>query len=294
MIDMGSYLESCKTELQAYLQGLLHTDGLATRLYEAMNYSLMADGKRLRPALLMATAQTFGVERQRVLPAAAALEMIHCYSLIHDDLPCMDDDSLRRGQPTNHVVFGEAMALLAGDGLLTEAFALLARPIPEVPAERQLRMIQILASRAGADGMVGGQAVDVERTGGQGTLTDVQFIHLHKTARLIQAAVEIGSLFPDLDAKAQEALSTYGEALGLAFQMVDDVLDVVGSTSELGKTAGKDEAEGKLTYPRFIGIEETRRLAEETIARGQEALNRCGIHSPYLGELQSLVLVRSH
>ncbi|WP_134160301.1 polyprenyl synthetase family protein [Alicyclobacillus sacchari] len=291
---MGSYLETCKVELNAYLKQLLHTEGLATRLYEAMNYSLMADGKRLRPALLMATAQTFGVGRERVLPAAAALEMIHCYSLIHDDLPCMDDDSLRRGQPTNHVVFGEAMALLAGDGLLTEAFALLSQPIPEVPPARQLRMVQILASRAGANGMVGGQAVDVERTGGQGTLADVQFIHLHKTARLIQAAVEIGSLFPELDQEAQEALSTYGEALGLAFQMVDDVLDVVGSTAELGKTAGKDEAEGKLTYPRFIGIDETRRLAEETIARGQEALRRCGIYSSYLDELQSLVLVRSH
>lgn len=290
---MTSYLEICKDELNHYLGSVLSTNGLATRLYEAMNYSLMADGKRLRPALLMAAAETFGVSRQQVLPAAAAIEMIHCYSLIHDDLPCMDDDSLRRGQPTNHVVYGEAMALLAGDGLLTEAFGLISRPIANVPADRQLKMVQTLAFRAGSEGMVGGQAVDIERTGGYGSLEDVQFIHLHKTARLIQAAIEIGALFPELSNDQWLALSTYGESLGLAFQMIDDVLDVTRSTEELGKTAGKDVEEGKLTYPRFVGVDETVRLAEATIERGVNGLKQAGIDSPQLEELQSMVLVRS-
>ncbi len=290
---MSSYLDTCKQELNEYLSHALTTNGLAAKLYESMNYSLMADGKRLRPALLMATAETFGVSRRDVLPAAAAVEMIHCYSLIHDDLPCMDDDNLRRGQPTNHVVYGEAMALLAGDGLLTEAFRQLSQPGLDIPASRQLKMVHILSSRAGAEGMVGGQAVDIERTGGQGSLADVEFIHLHKTARLIQASIEIGALFPDLSDAQWSALSTYGESLGLAFQMIDDVLDVTRSTEELGKTAGKDEEEGKLTYPRFIGVEETKRLAEETIQAGQQALRDNGISSPLLEELQSMVLVRS-
>lgn len=292
---MTTYLEACKQLTNDYLSEVLVTDGLARKLYDSMNYSLLADGKRLRPALVMATADAFGVPAKRVLPAAAALEMIHCYSLIHDDLPAMDDDDLRRGKPTNHVVYGEAMALLAGDGLLTEAFGQLAKPLLDMPAERQLRMVGILASRTGASGMVGGQAVDVERTGQpDGSIADVEFIHLHKTARLIQAAVEIGALFPDLTEERWTALSAYGQALGLAFQMIDDVLDIVGSTAELGKTAGKDEATNKLTYPRFIGIEETRRRASEVISIGQVGLLRAGIVAPRLVELQELVLTRSH
>lgn len=291
---MTSYLEQCKQQLQDYLSSLFMTGGMAVKLHEAMNYSLMTDGKRLRPALLMATARTFGVSEERVLPAAAALEMIHCYSLIHDDLPSMDDDELRRGKPTNHVVYGEAMALLAGDGLLTEAFGQMSQPFVDVAPQRQLRMVHILASRAGASGMVAGQAVDIERTGRDGSVSDVEFIHLHKTARLIQASVEIGALFPNLDETSWTALSTYGEALGLAFQMVDDVLDVVGSTEELGKTAGKDEEAHKLTYPRFIGVEQTRQLARDTIQRGQQALQDAGMNAPLLMELQALVLERTH
>ncbi|UNO47475.1 polyprenyl synthetase family protein [Alicyclobacillus acidoterrestris] len=289
-----SYLEMCKSDLNEYLKSALVTDGRAKTLYEAMNYSLLNDGKRLRPALCMATAETFGVSREAVLPAAAALEMIHSYSLIHDDLPCMDDDDLRRGQPTNHKVFGEAMALLAGDGLLTEAFVQLSRPLSGVSPERQVSMLHTLALRAGASGMVGGQAVDVELTGQDGTLDDVAFIHLHKTARLIQASIEIGALFPELPDEHVRALSVYGESLGLAFQMIDDVLDVVGSQDELGKTPGKDVAAAKLTYPRFIGVEETRKLAAQVIERGEQALLRVGIVSSILQELQSVVLERTH
>ncbi|GEO25778.1 farnesyl-diphosphate synthase [Alicyclobacillus acidoterrestris] len=292
--DEMSYLEMCKSDLNEYLKSALVTDGRAKTLYEAMNYSLLNDGKRLRPALCMATAETFGVSREAVLPAAAALEMIHSYSLIHDDLPCMDDDDLRRGQPTNHKVFGEAMALLAGDGLLTEAFVQLSRPLSGVSPERQVTMLHTLALRAGASGMVGGQAVDVELTGQDGTLDDVAFIHLHKTARLIQASIEIGALFPELPDEHVRALSVYGESLGLAFQMIDDVLDVVGSQDELGKTPGKDVAAAKLTYPRFIGVEETRKLAAQVIERGEQALLRVGIVSSSLQELQSVVLERTH
>ncbi|MFB5191155.1 polyprenyl synthetase family protein [Alicyclobacillus fastidiosus] len=289
-----SYLESCKSELNQYLETALVTSGLAKTLYDAMNYSLLNDGKRLRPALCMATAETFGVDRQAVLPAAAALEMIHSYSLIHDDLPCMDDDDLRRGQPTNHKVFGDAMALLAGDGLLTEAFVQLSKPLSGVSADRQVSMLQTLALRAGAAGMVGGQAVDVELTGHEGTLADVEFIHLHKTARLIQASIEIGALFPELPTECVQALSVYGESLGLAFQMIDDVLDVVGSQEELGKTPGKDVQANKLTYPRFLGIEATREQAAQVIARGEQALAQVGIASSQLKELQSVVLERTH
>ncbi|GMA60629.1 polyprenyl synthetase family protein [Alicyclobacillus fastidiosus] len=289
-----SYLESCKSELNQYLETALVTSGLAKRLYDAMNYSLLNDGKRLRPALCMATAETFGVERQAVLPAAAALEMIHSYSLIHDDLPCMDDDDLRRGQPTNHKVFGEAMALLAGDGLLTEAFVQLSKPLSGVSPDRQVSMLHTLALRAGASGMVGGQAVDVELTGQEGTLADVEYIHLHKTARLIQASIEIGALFPELPTECVKALSVYGESLGLAFQMIDDVLDVVGSSEELGKTPGKDVQANKLTYPRFLGVEETRELAAQVIGRGEQALLKVGIASSPLRELQSVVLERTH
>lgn len=292
--DEMSYLEMCKSDLNEYLKSALVTDGRAKTLYEAMNYSLLNDGKRLRPALCMATAETFGVSREAVLPAAAALEMIHSYSLIHDDLPCMDDDDLRRGQPTNHKVFGEAMALLAGDGLLTEAFVQLSRPLSGVSPERQVSMLHTLALRAGASGMVGGQAVDVELTGQDGTLDDVAFIHLHKTARLIQASIEIGALFPELPDEHVRALSVYGESLGLAFQMIDDVLDVVGSQDELGKTPGKDVAAAKLTYPRFIGVEETRKLAAQVIERGEQTLLRVGIVSSILQELQSVVLERTH
>jgi len=291
---MTTYFHQCKLQVNAFLREQLNTQGLADRLYEAMNYSLMADGKRLRPALLMATAETFGISTESVLPAAAALEMIHCYSLIHDDLPCMDDDDLRRGQPTNHVVFGESTALLAGDGLLTAAFEQISLPLPNVPAHRHLQMVRILALRAGSSGMVGGQSVDIERTGYDGSIADVEFIHLHKTARLIQAAVEIGSLFPDINVQTQVALSRYGEALGLAFQMIDDVLDVIGSTEQLGKTAGKDEKTNKLTYPRFIDVEEPRELAQKTILRGEQELKNANIYAPLLEEIQALVLKRSH
>lgn len=291
---MTTYLTMFKDELSDYLSSLIPSVGPQKRLFEAMNYSLLGEGKRLRPALCMAVAETFGIPRRHVWPAAAALEMIHAYSLIHDDLPCMDDDDLRRGRPTNHVVYGEAMALLAGDGLLTQAFVELSKPLVDVPPVRQIRMLHILSSRAGAEGMVGGQAVDIELTGEDGEMSQVQFIHLHKTARLIQASIEIGALFPDLSDASYSALSVYGEALGLAFQMIDDVLDIVGSKEELGKTPGKDEEEGKLTYPRLIGVEATRRLAKETIARGEAALREAGIVSAQLSELQSMVLDRVH
>ncbi|WAH39013.1 polyprenyl synthetase family protein [Alicyclobacillus dauci] len=291
---MTSYLEICKTEVNAYLSSMFWGGERAARLFEAMNYSLLTDGKRLRPALCMATAESFGVSRQETLPAAAAIEMIHCYSLIHDDLPCMDDDDLRRGKPTNHKVYGEAMALLAGDGLLTEAFARISRRMPSVTAERQLRMVQLLALRSGANGMVGGQAVDIEMTGRSGSLDDVHFIHLNKTARLIQASIEIGALFPELTEIQFRALSIYGEALGLAFQMIDDVLDVVGSREQLGKTPGKDEQENKLTFPRFIGVDATRERARATIERGETALREAGIARSPLFELQEQILERSH
>lgn len=289
---MTTYLDTCKIEMNDYLSKLLSVSGPASTLYSAMIYSLLNDGKRLRPALCMAMAESFGISRERVMPAAAAIEMVHSYSLIHDDLPCMDDDDLRRGKATNHRVYGEAMALLAGDALLTQAFIVLSRPLSNIPPARQMQMIHILSSRSGAEGMVGGQAVDIEMTGKTGTVEHVEYIHLHKTARLIQASLEIGALFADISDSDFEAVSQYGESLGLAFQMIDDVLDIVGAEEQIGKTPGKDKEEGKLTYPLFIGVDATRKLANETIARGVASLEKCNIQSPYLVELQNRVVDR--
>lgn len=291
-IHVTSYLGICKAELNTYLARLIEVHGPASVLHEAMNYSLLNDGKRLRPALCMAMAEAFGVARKSVLPAAAAIEMIHSYSLVHDDLPCMDDDDLRRGKATNHKVFGEAMALLAGDALLTQAFVVLSQPLSDVPPARQLRMLGILSSRSGADGMVGGQALDIQMTGKNGTIQHLEYIHLHKTARLMQASIEIGALFSDISEQQFEAVSKYGEALGLAFQMIDDVLDIVGDEAQIGKTPGKDEETGKLTYPALIGVDATRRLAKETIAQGEAALAQVQVSSCHLADLQYMILER--
>ncbi|MBX5436299.1 MAG: polyprenyl synthetase family protein [Alicyclobacillaceae bacterium] len=258
-----------------------------------MNYSLLAGGKRLRPVLCLATAASFGADEEAVLPAAAALEVLHCYSLIHDDLPAIDNDDMRRGKPTNHKVFGEATALLAGDALLTYAFELLSQPLG-IPAERQLEMVRVLSRAAGCYGMVGGQMEDIlaERSGG--SLDDLQFIHTHKTAKLIQASVVIGAVFAGVPAPVRAALERYGLEVGLAFQMVDDLLDVTGTTEELGKTAGSDERLQKLTYPALVGVEETRRLCHEAVERGLSALAEAGIEAPLLAGMARFIVARRH
>ncbi|MCL6444323.1 MAG: polyprenyl synthetase family protein [Alicyclobacillus sp.] len=288
-----TYVLDLQTRVNAYLKEAFASPQEPAVLFDAMNYSLLANGKRLRPILCLATARTLGVAEETAMPAAAALEMIHCYSLIHDDLPCMDDDDLRRGRPTNHKVFGEAMALLAGDALLTAAFSELSKPM-HVPPERQLQMIRVLSRAAGCEGMVGGQAADLLAEHQAGTVEQLRFIHVRKTAMLLQASVEIGTLFGDIPEHTRAALLEFGQEVGLAFQMVDDLLDVVGDTATMGKTAGSDARLEKLTYPALVGIERTREFIQSCHQRAKSALQQSGLDAPLLAYLADYIVHRAY
>ncbi len=277
-------------------------------LREAMEYSLLGGGKRLRPLLALAAAETVGadaLEAQRLaLPAACALEMVHTYSLVHDDLPAMDDDSLRRGRPTAHVRYGEGMAILVGDGLLTEAFSLLARE-PDARGDagllaRKLSTLALIAEAAGAGGMVGGQAIDLDAARPFGPSRDeavpfdadrLRDMHARKTGALIRASVMAGALMAGAPRDAMDAIDRYGREIGLAFQIVDDILDVEGSSADLGKTAGKDAASGKPTYPALFGLETSKRLARDAIERAKAALTAAGL-SGYLPLMADRVVAR--
>ena len=272
-------------------------------VYDAMRYSLDAGGKRLRPILTLSAAETVsdtptGAHNaiELALPAACAVEMIHTYSLIHDDLPAMDDDSLRRGRPTSHVVFGEGMAILAGDGLLTEAFALLAAE-PRHPelAARKIRTIQTIAVAAGGGGMVGGQAIDLQAVGSS-TLdqSSLQDMHARKTGALIRAAAVAGAIMGGGRDDAIRAVEEYGTHVGLAFQIVDDILDVEGDAKDLGKTAGKDARAGKPTYPSTYGLEASRRLAAERYDAARAALESAGLHGSRLADIAAWVIKRTN
>lgn len=239
-------------------------------IHEAMRYSLLAGGKRVRPAMTLATAAMLGGDEANVLPAACALEMVHTYSLIHDDLPCMDDDDLRRGRPTNHVVHGEAMAVLAGDALSNGAFLLIARET----GERDLvaPLVEELAQAAGTEGMIGGQVLDMRHMQGAPDLELVREIHARKTGALLVAGVRLGAIASRADEATLERVTTYGRNVGHAFQIVDDVLDVTADAATLGKTAGKDVEQGKMTYPACIGVDASRREAERLVDEGIEAI----------------------
>lgn len=294
-LPFQAFADQCRRDVDAALDAWMPAPPeWPARLHEAMRYSVRAGGKRLRPVLALAAADAVGhghsESRRLALPAACAIEMIHTYSLIHDDLPAMDDDTLRRGRPTSHVVFGEALAILAGDALLTEAFALLARePAIATPAmlERRLQTLALVARAAGAWGMVGGQVLDLQAEDRERQTTPaahasdhiaaLQDVHARKTGALIRAATGAGAIMAGADASVQHAVDDYARELGLCFQIVDDILDVAGSAAELGKSAGKDAASGKLTYPALYGLDESRRLAEACGARARAALDAVGI-----------------
>jgi geranylgeranyl diphosphate synthase type II len=247
------------------------SDGEARRLSEAMRYSHAAGGKRVRPVLCLLAAEAVGGTPEAALPGALALELVHTYSLVHDDLPAMDDDDLRRGKPTCHIVHGEAHAILAGDGLLTEAFRVLAEE-GEVPAARRIRAVAVLAQAAGWRGMVGGQALDLEgealtREGRPFGLAHLQTIHRLKTGALLRASLELGGILGGGDEGQVAALGEAGAALGLAFQIQDDILDATSDASTLGKRAGKDEGKGKITYPAFLGLDGARKALQEATER---------------------------
>jgi geranylgeranyl diphosphate synthase type II len=271
--DLAEFLREARRRvdetLDRYLPVADEVSGCPSRLTQAMRYSLMGGGKRLRPVLALMAAEACGADPVVALPGACALEMIHTYSLVHDDLPAMDDDDLRRGRPTCHKAFDEATAILAGDGLLTLAFEIVARDV--TPAEAAAASVRLLAEAAGPAGMVGGQMADLQAQGRtDGTPHLLEAIHRRKTGALLRAALGLGGIAAGADAAQRQALDTYGRAVGLAFQIVDDLLDVQGDETKLGKRVGKDSGLGKWTYPGFLGIEGSRRkarqLADEAIA----------------------------
>ena len=293
--DLEEYLRAQRVHIDAALSRALPTaPGCLAVIAEAMRYSVFAGGKRVRPILTLAAAEAVAASQpspedspassplELALPAACAIELIHTYSLIHDDLPAMDDDTLRRGRPTAHVVYGEGIAILAGDGLLTEAFGLMARnPETEDPvlSRRKLRALACVAEAAGASGMVGGQAIDLQVAGrtpqGQAeplSTEDLRAMHRRKTGALIRAATVTGAIMVGGSSTSIDAIDVYASHLGLAFQIVDDILDVEGAATELGKTAGKDAAAGKTTYPSVYGLGGSRRLADQCVADAQAAL----------------------
>ena len=263
------------------------------RLHEAMRYAALEGGKRVRPLLAFAAGEVTQAPPEKLEIAAAAVELIHAYSLVHDDLPCMDDDVLRRGKPTVHVEYDEATALLVGDALQTLAFQLLAEHRLASDAARQLEMVKLLAHAAGSRGMAGGQQIDLESTGKTLTLPELEFMHIHKTGALIRAAVLLGAACGEPLGEAERAkLDHYAKALGLAFQVVDDLLDAEASTATLGKTAGKDSRQGKSTYVSLLGTHRTRDLAQELRADAQTALEGLGSRARRLSSLADFVVLR--
>jgi len=306
MTPLNDYLEARRAEIDTALAAALPSlPECPAPLADAMKYSVTAGGKRLRPILCLASCEAIGGDRQAAMPAACAIELIHTYSLIHDDLPAMDNDTMRRGQPTLHVVAGEAMAILAGDGLLTEAFALLAREprgLTQTLIDRKVRVIGIVATAAGPIGMVGGQAIDLAcvTPDAQGTLPPaldadgVRLMHAKKTGALIRAAAMSGAIMGGARDGEIEAVDRAAAEFGLAFQIVDDILDVEGVSKDLGKTAGKDAAAGKPTYPALYGLEVSRRMAHECLDRAGTALSAASLQDSRLMEIGRWIVERSN
>jgi geranylgeranyl diphosphate synthase type II len=293
-LDLTAYLEAQRATVDAALERVLPPESAPpTSIHRAMRYSVLAPGKRLRPILVMAGAEAVGGCAADVLDAACALELIHAYSLIHDDLPAMDDDDYRRGRLTNHKVFGEALAILAGDALLTLAFRLVAVNAARVAAPAIVgAVVAEVADAAGTDGMVGGQVVDIESEGKTISPEMLDYIHLHKTAALIRASLRIGALLGGARAEQVEAVSRAGEALGLAFQIVDDILDVEGSLAELGKSAGSDERKRKATYPSLHGLPASKHRARELIEETKTLLHPLGPAAEPIRALADFVFER--
>jgi len=292
--DLQAYLAERRALVDTALERHLPSEAAPPlTIHRAMRYSVMAGGKRLRPILVIAGAEAVGGAATMVMPTACALEMIHTYSLIHDDLPAMDDDDYRRGRLTNHKVFGDAIAILAGDALLTLAFRLIADNADLVSDPRVIRdVVAEIADAAGTIGMVGGQVVDIESEGKAISAETLEYIHRHKTAALIRASLRVGARLAGGDAKAVAAITEAGSDLGLAFQIVDDILDVEGSLEELGKTAGSDERKQKATYPGIHGREASRRQAKMLIDRAKERLGVFGQRSAPLLALADYVVER--
>ena len=270
---------------------LAQTPVLDPILRESMEYSLMAGGKRLRPVLLMAAADAVGADGTKFLPIACALEMIHTYSLIHDDLPAMDDDDYRRGKLTNHMVYGDAVAILAGDALLTLAFTVILRQ-KDVSAETLLRVVDEISRAAGAEGMVGGQVLDLRAEGVRISMEELRRVHMGKTGALFHAALRSGAILADATEKQLAALTSYADHFGLAFQITDDILDVVGTSEEIGKPVGSDEKNHKSTYVSLTSLEEAQELARRTAEEAEKALSIFGTEADFLRDLVAYLVNR--
>ena len=292
--DLAAYMADRAQAVDGALDRFLPRESLPPEsLHKAMRYSVFAGGKRLRPVLVAAGAEAVGGTLEAVMPAACAVEMIHTYSLIHDDLPAMDNDDFRRGVPTSHKVFGEAIAILAGDALLTLAFRLLANSSPAGGEAGRLRdMLIEVADAAGSAGMVGGQVADIECEGKVAGAAIVDYIHTHKTAALIRASIRSGAILAGASAAELKALGVVGDSLGLAFQIMDDILDITATSEELGKTAGKDQAQQKATYPAVHGIEASRRRAQALVADAHAALAPFGERALPLRALGTFIIER--
>ena len=269
-----------------------HTENPQHQIYEAMEYSLYAGGKRLRPVLMLETAKMFGADTKAVMPFACAMEMIHTYSLIHDDLPAMDNDDLRRGMPTNHKKFGEAIAILAGDALLNKAFETVTS-VTELPPERVLKAASMLAESSGTEGMIGGQVVDIESEGHKIDLPQLKYLHLLKTGAIIRSSCTIGAVLGGATEHEIRAVDEFASNLGVAFQIRDDILDCTGTVEELGKPIGSDEAEGKNTYVSLLGLEKSRELVEEYSAKAKAALGIFKERAEFLLRLTDYLVSRS-
>ncbi|MCY8954562.1 (2E,6E)-farnesyl diphosphate synthase [Bacillus cereus] len=294
-IAFDTFLKESKTFVEEKLVSYANELQCPSVLREAMAYSLEAGGKRLRPLLLFATLQAFGKERNLGVGAACALEMIHTYSLVHDDLPCMDDDDLRRGKPTNHKVFGEAMAVLAGDGLLTYAFqVIMAYEQKEISAEKKVRLVLELAKAAGPEGMVGGQVADMEAEGKRLTIDELEYIHKHKTGKLLEFAVLAGAILSDATEEQEEKLLTFAKYIGLAFQIRDDILDVEGTEEEIGKPIGSDLSNEKSTYTTLFTVDRAKDILEETIAEAKGAISSLQLQDEYLLSICDLIAKRNN
>ncbi len=294
-MDIKSYLTAKRILVEEALNSILpESDERLKTHFEALNYSLRAGGKRVRPILCIAAIEALGGSVSRLMDIPCALECIHTYSLIHDDLPAMDDDELRRGKPTNHMVYGEAEAILAGDGLLTLAFELLSRYNASLSADVQLKIINLIAQAAGSIGMVGGQALDIESEDQEIPFSTLRLIHSCKTGALITASVQSGALLGGAGESEFLAMTSYGRNIGLAFQIVDDLLNVLGTTEQLGKAAGSDAEHHKATYPAIFGLEATKEKAGEAVAAALEVLRHFDHKADPLRALAEYIYTRSN
>jgi geranylgeranyl diphosphate synthase type II len=291
-MDFTTYYNNQRKLIDSFLENRLAKKGIS-KVDDAMAYSLLAGGKRIRPVLLMATAEALGVKGYNYLPVACGLEMIHTYSLIHDDLPCMDDDDYRRGRLTNHKVFGEAMAVLAGDGLLTLAFEVMLEQ-KNVDPRVLIETVREMAMCAGNFGMVGGQGLDLENEGKSISAEELRKMHAGKTGALFIAAVRGGAHLAGANEQELLALTKFADLLGLAFQITDDILDVEGTTEALGKPAGSDEKNHKSTYVSLYGLEAAKALAEKTVAEALECLEMFGENAEALREITRLMCSRKN